>query len=216
MSLEDGAWSYVQDPDVLTRQDDRYPERGNFTAVSVKYGLVFTVYVELVMDEEGDFDAVRLVSSRPATASERKEYDVSRIDPKGRSIKKGRRHGAMSPRGKIGTFTDFVNRYPPPAPRRTGRPSFDNLRKPGLEFHLRAKERGWDLWQASKNRTAGARIAAMRRVWGWSQTELARKSGLLQSTLSHIESGESPVGAKRGARIAEALRVEAAWVVWGV
>lgn len=55
----------------------------------------------------------------------------------------------------------------------------------------------------------GARIVSLRERMVLERSELAEKSGVSYSTLSHVETGRRPVKADTARRIASALNVEA-------
>jgi uncharacterized DUF497 family protein len=219
ISLEDGTEAYVRDPDPFPRPDLGHPDRGQFIALFPERGLFLTVFVEARKTPDGEFDSMRIISVRVATRTERLLYERERTDPKGRLRRKGRRHGSMSPsrHKRPLTFMQFVARYPPGRGQRIPprRPPFTHLSGPGMEFHRRVKERGWYLHRAASKKTPGERLAALRRVWKWSQSELARRSGVGQPTISRLEINQEPLGARRAARLAKALVIEPAWILWG-
>jgi uncharacterized DUF497 family protein/DNA-binding XRE family transcriptional regulator len=199
ISLRKGAEAF-QDPDVFMQQDHNHPDRGRYVGFSPDGDLILTVYAKAV--RLNDEDALHLVSARHADKSARKLYVAARTDPKGRRER--------SP-VRVLTFSGFFARHHqgrvrPPRPAR---------RPPSIAFRHHTEKTVWYLMQATKQPTPGQRISTMRRVLQWTQSELARRSGLQQSTLSHIESNEAPLGARRAARIAAAMRVEPAWLLWG-
>jgi transcriptional regulator with XRE-family HTH domain len=53
-------------------------------------------------------------------------------------------------------------------------------------------------------RTTGSIVRAAREALGWSQSELSRRAGVKQSTLSRIEGGADPI-LTTAAAIADAL-----------
>lgn len=60
----------------------------------------------------------------------------------------------------------------------------------------------------------GKRIKAERLVKGWSQEQLAKESGISQSTIAGLE-GERNPGSARVAQIAAALGVNPLWLATG-
>ena len=64
--------------------------------------------------------------------------------------------------------------------------------------------------------TAGERIRAKRKMWGWTIDDLARESGVNRADISQIENG-GPFGAQRALKISRALdmKLEAIWTLPG-
>lgn len=58
-----------------------------------------------------------------------------------------------------------------------------------------------------ESRKAGDVVRRAREAAGISQTELAKRAGLTQSNLSHIERGVNRLGFEVAARIADALGI---------
>jgi len=54
---------------------------------------------------------------------------------------------------------------------------------------------------------AGEALLRIREARGYTQTELAERSGIAQETLSKLESGRYKLGARRAQSLARALRV---------
>lgn len=61
--------------------------------------------------------------------------------------------------------------------------------------------------EAAHDMSASQRVIRRRTELGWSQTELAKRAGLHQSTVSEIESGAWPRDPTK-ARLAQALGVD--------
>ena len=61
----------------------------------------------------------------------------------------------------------------------------------------------------------GAFLRAVRLARGLSQTELARRCGILQPTLSAMEHGREPIGVKRATVLATILRIKPHELIWG-
>ena len=58
------------------------------------------------------------------------------------------------------------------------------------------------------------RIKEVRNVKGWSQAELARRSGVSQSTISRLEAGTTPsIVLKNLEDLARALEVDASYLI---
>lgn len=57
------------------------------------------------------------------------------------------------------------------------------------------------------NLTPGASIRVARELMGWSQNDLAQKSGIPQSTISGLESNRISLGVERAKKLAVVLRV---------
>lgn len=62
----------------------------------------------------------------------------------------------------------------------------------------------------------GMRIRQVRKVKGWSQSELAKKCGVSMSFLGHIERGTRIMSMETFASICEALDAGADELLWGV
>lgn len=65
-------------------------------------------------------------------------------------------------------------------------------------------------------RKMGMRIRQVRKAKGWSQDELAQKSGISMSFLGHIERGTRIMSLETFVRICSALEVGADELLWGV
>ena len=58
------------------------------------------------------------------------------------------------------------------------------------------------------------RIQELREVKGWSQAELARRSGVSQSTISRLEAGTTPsIDLHNLENLAEALRCDPGYLI---
>lgn len=62
--------------------------------------------------------------------------------------------------------------------------------------------------------TPGAAVRVAREMQGMTQAELAHRTGIAQPTLSSIESGQSTLGAERAEKLARALKVHPAVLLW--
>lgn len=62
--------------------------------------------------------------------------------------------------------------------------------------------------------TPGAAVRVARDAQEMSQSDLAAATGISQPTLSAIEGGRVPLGAARAERLARALRVHPAVLLW--
>jgi transcriptional regulator with XRE-family HTH domain len=62
--------------------------------------------------------------------------------------------------------------------------------------------------------TPGDAVRIARELQEMTQAELARASGLTQPTISGIESGRRALGAERAERLARALKVHPAVLLW--
>ena len=60
----------------------------------------------------------------------------------------------------------------------------------------------------------GESVRLLRELQEMSQADLARATGITQPTLSAIEAGRSSIGVDRGARLARALRVHPAVILF--
>lgn len=60
----------------------------------------------------------------------------------------------------------------------------------------------------------GEMVQRTRILQGWSQNELAERSGLPQSTISGIESGRIKLGVERAKTLARALRIHPSVLVF--
>lgn len=63
-------------------------------------------------------------------------------------------------------------------------------------------------------RTPGVTVRIAREMQEMSQAELAAASGLSQPTISGIESGRVTLGAERAEKLARALKVHPAVLLW--
>ncbi len=58
------------------------------------------------------------------------------------------------------------------------------------------------------------RIQELREVKGWSQAELARRSGVSQSTISRLEAGTTPsIDLNNLEKLAQALRCDPGYLI---
>ncbi|MBI1882948.1 MAG: helix-turn-helix transcriptional regulator [Chlamydiae bacterium] len=55
--------------------------------------------------------------------------------------------------------------------------------------------------------TSGETILELRKLKGWTQEELAKRSGISAQNLSMLEHNHVPLGRKRASQIAEALGI---------
>ncbi|HEV3189226.1 MAG TPA: helix-turn-helix transcriptional regulator [Polyangiaceae bacterium] len=62
--------------------------------------------------------------------------------------------------------------------------------------------------------TPGDSVRIARELQEMTQAELAERSGIPQPTLSSIENGRSTLGAERAERLARALKVHPAVLLW--
>jgi transcriptional regulator with XRE-family HTH domain len=62
--------------------------------------------------------------------------------------------------------------------------------------------------------TPGEALRELRELHGWSQVELAKRSGVDQTTISAFESGRKAFGPDRAVRLAEALNVHPAVLIF--
>ncbi len=62
--------------------------------------------------------------------------------------------------------------------------------------------------------TPGAAVRVGREVQEMTQAELAAATGIAQGTISSIESGRVALGAERAEKLARALRVHPAVLLW--
>jgi transcriptional regulator with XRE-family HTH domain len=62
--------------------------------------------------------------------------------------------------------------------------------------------------------TPGDAVRVAREAQGMTQAELAAASGLTQPTLSSLEGGRASLGAERAEKLARALRVHPAVLLW--
>jgi len=62
--------------------------------------------------------------------------------------------------------------------------------------------------------TAGDAVRVVRELQEMTQAQLAEATGIAQPTLSSIESGRSTLGAERAEKLARALRVHPAVLLW--
>src|SRR3990170_3177739 len=60
----------------------------------------------------------------------------------------------------------------------------------------------------------GDAVRVARELQEWTQAELAEASGIPQPTISSIESGRATLGAERAERLARALKVPPAVLLW--
>ncbi len=66
----------------------------------------------------------------------------------------------------------------------------------------------------SVNLTPGAAVRVFRELQEMTQAELAEASGLAQGTISSIERGRVNLGVERAERLARALKVHPAVLLW--
>lgn len=93
-------------------------------------------------------------------------------------------------------------------------PSVDKLRK---AMASKVKKNGGAGFVPSRVRVAlspGAAVRVARELQALTQTELALASGVPQPTISSIENGRVTLGAERAERLARALRVHPAVLLW--
>ena len=62
--------------------------------------------------------------------------------------------------------------------------------------------------------TSGDMVREIRELQEMSQLDLAKASDIPQPTISAIENGRTPIGVERAERLARALRVHPAVLVW--
>ncbi len=62
--------------------------------------------------------------------------------------------------------------------------------------------------------TPGAAVRIARELQEWTQAELAAATGIPQPTISSIEHGRATLGAERAERLARALKVHPAVLLW--
>ncbi|MGA2451646.1 MAG: helix-turn-helix transcriptional regulator [Polyangiaceae bacterium] len=62
--------------------------------------------------------------------------------------------------------------------------------------------------------TPGESVRVARELQAMTQTELAAASGIPQGTISSIESGRARLGAERAEKLARALKVHPAVLLW--
>jgi transcriptional regulator with XRE-family HTH domain len=64
------------------------------------------------------------------------------------------------------------------------------------------------------NLTPGGAVRVFRELQEWTQSELAAASGIAQATISSIEHGRVKLGVERAERLARALKVHPAVLLW--
>lgn len=69
--------------------------------------------------------------------------------------------------------------------------------------------------EEEKNRVIGKRLCSARSSKGWSQNELAKRSGVNQATVNRVEAG-AKLTEKAGRKLAEALEVGVEWLMDGI
>lgn len=69
------------------------------------------------------------------------------------------------------------------------------------------------LLTSSSRKAIGARLAALRRQRGLTQTEIAEAIGLTQPTINRIEYGKSPLNAEAMPALAQVLSVDVTWLL---
>lgn len=62
--------------------------------------------------------------------------------------------------------------------------------------------------------TPGKSVRILRELHEMTQTDLAKRAGLTQATVSAIESGAKPIGLERAKRLAKALKVHPAVIAF--
>jgi transcriptional regulator with XRE-family HTH domain len=62
--------------------------------------------------------------------------------------------------------------------------------------------------------TPGEMLRTVRELQEMSQLDLAKAANIPQPTISAIENGRTPIGVERAERLARALRVHPAVLVW--
>jgi transcriptional regulator with XRE-family HTH domain len=80
-----------------------------------------------------------------------------------------------------------------------------------------AKKKGGDEYSPAKRRgrlTPGRALKLVRELQDMTQNELAAKSGLDQSVISAMENERTAIGVERGRKLARALRVHPAVIVF--
>lgn len=60
----------------------------------------------------------------------------------------------------------------------------------------------------------GEMVRVMRELQELTQAELAERSGIVQGTISSIENGRATLGVERAERLARALKVHPAVLLW--
>lgn len=70
----DEACTVFVDPLALVTEDANHAERSLITGMSVASRILVTVFIETVVDGDGD-DTIRIVSARLATKHERRRYE---------------------------------------------------------------------------------------------------------------------------------------------
>lgn len=84
------------------------------------------------------------------------------------------------------------------------------------ELHLFWQVQTWrEFMQELDYGKMGMRIRQVRKAKGWSQDELAKKSGISMSFLGHIERGTRIMSLETFVSICEALDADAGEILWG-
>ena len=84
-----------------------------------------------------------------------------------------------------------------------------------LEFFYRHHPTYKLVGHALQAETIGQRLAAVRKVMGFSQELLATKSGVAQSSISKIERGLENLGVRRAEALSKALNIDPETLIWG-
>jgi uncharacterized DUF497 family protein/DNA-binding XRE family transcriptional regulator len=189
ITIRDVADAY-NDPNYLPEQDAVHPDRGRFIGISPSRGMLLVVHV--LVDEEQDH--MRIITAWPATRSEARRYlGASEKDPD-------------RPRFRSTPFLRFLKRHHAPVrPRRKG-PS--RMAKNTLT-------RGRRLHRIGRLSTPAQRLLEARRAWGFTQSELARRSGVAQTVISNIEAGRIGLGPRRAEKLGKALGIAPGILIWG-
>lgn len=208
----DEALLAFTDTDQLVEPDRRHPERGRLLGFSIRPRILLVIYADVEDLEEGA--VVRIISARRAKPTERRRYEAEKLARyQGRDVTRPRHtlrfHDVLQTRLERlrrarRTFV-HVDRKDPVADGSTSR--LANRARRRVE-RLRAFD------AALSVKSVPQRIRALRKAREWSQEELARRSGLAQSTICHLESGRINLGLARATKLASAFEIHPSKLLW--
>lgn len=207
------AASVFYDVYALPEQDENKSTYGRYIGMSQRLRMLVVVHAEFHPDW------IRIVTAYPASHTQEKRYaekprPKGEVDTRRRRKRKSERDPRRGRRRPM-TFMELFRLHHP-----SYRPMMYQLPEPGFRSRLtgsmaRMQERGWKTAHMLKLRTAGERVAAIRKAMKLSQSELSRRSGVDQSSISRIERGLEKLGIRRAEALSKVLGVAPAALLWG-